>query len=92
MKFKSKRGEAIGMLHALKARYTLNRSAGWDRKLQGAVMRVIVKYAGGNPDDTDLLPLHLEFLDALIGMLEAEEAIDKAVNRQPAKPKVEELA
>ena len=92
MQFKSKRDEALATLHLLKARQVLvaNRGAGWDRKLQSQIMHAVVRYAGGSAGDSGLL--HLEFLDALISMIEAEEVIFKAISREQPKPSVEELA
>ena len=91
MRFASQRDEAIAMLNVYRAQYSMvaNRTAGWDRKLQSKIMQTVVKYAGGSADP-DLL--HLEFLDALIGVFEAEAAVAKIVNRVPINSKIEELA
>jgi hypothetical protein len=89
---KDKFDNALGTLQLLKLQYLQrgNRTSGWDRTLMAKIMRTMIEYKGGVFQDDDLL--HLCFLDALIEMVEDDEAIANVVNRQPVKPKIEELA
>jgi len=89
--FNSPRGEAIAMLHTLKIE-ALQRKPGWDRRLMGRIMSVVIKYYDSTVctnDDDDII--HLKFLDAVIRMVETEDKIDRLINRAPVKPKTEEL-
>ena len=88
MQFKSKRDEGLCLLHMLKAQATLHRDPGWDRKLMSHIMAIMIDLNGGIADGQDV---HLQFLDAMIALLETEQAIAQVINRVPV-PKVSKVA